>query len=436
MKKSSAPLIMLFIIRNSLALVLGAMLSVASAREWTSADGRVMEAELLGYEAGEVTLQRPDKTRVRVRLDLLSEGDRNFIESWRSSRTETEQLPPVLWPATVVGPTIQVSPPEERDGLFVFQSPRFQFASDAKVSASVMTDFANNAEGVVRFFQALPLRFPPPGDERYRARLFQKRETYEAAGGAVNSAGYYQFHPERGGELLVPWESLGIEAFLDQNTKARHYDPNVLIHELAHQATGDYLPLMPSWLREGLAEYCVALRDSSGVYRFTQRERTDGLKKRLEYHAVGIRNRGGLDPAGSGGRSQPLASPLLLPSGIVALPESAWSTAGFEESELGLLQKRYATAMVIVAHLFHEADEGEATRMRLYGAALEKARLFVATRGREGSLPEGVGDGRRLDWDNLQVALVKTLLPDEALARLDEEVAETCRKWTLPAFER
>lgn len=54
--------------------------SPASARKWTSSDGKFStEAELVEYADGKVTLQKADDQRITVPLAKLSPADRRFV---------------------------------------------------------------------------------------------------------------------------------------------------------------------------------------------------------------------------------------------------------------------------------------------------------------------------------------------------------------------
>lgn len=53
---------------------------VANWRTWTTADGKYkVEAKFVKFAAGTVTLEKKDRTTVDVKLDVLSEGDQDFV---------------------------------------------------------------------------------------------------------------------------------------------------------------------------------------------------------------------------------------------------------------------------------------------------------------------------------------------------------------------
>ena len=53
--------------------------SARAVRTWTDAGGRTLQAALLGFDSGQVTLQFPDGKTVRLQAMQLSAADRDFI---------------------------------------------------------------------------------------------------------------------------------------------------------------------------------------------------------------------------------------------------------------------------------------------------------------------------------------------------------------------
>lgn len=56
-----------------------------SFRTWTSAKGQFsLDAKLVSFANGKVTLERRDGKEVKVEIERLSESDKDFVERWRS----------------------------------------------------------------------------------------------------------------------------------------------------------------------------------------------------------------------------------------------------------------------------------------------------------------------------------------------------------------
>jgi predicted peptidase len=83
-----------------LVSVVAALLLVAvpaQSRTWTSSDGRTIEAELVQWKDGKVTLKRTADNRiVTLKLDALSELDQAYLLEQASKPAPTAELKPVV----------------------------------------------------------------------------------------------------------------------------------------------------------------------------------------------------------------------------------------------------------------------------------------------------------------------------------------------------
>jgi hypothetical protein len=64
-------------------LALQASLGFAETREWTSADGRKIIAELVSSQDGQVTLRRDDGKTFTIGTAALSKADADFVATWK-----------------------------------------------------------------------------------------------------------------------------------------------------------------------------------------------------------------------------------------------------------------------------------------------------------------------------------------------------------------
>ena len=129
---------------------------------------------------------------------------------------------------------------------------------------------------------------PPAGNTHFRGRFLGEREfdTLAAEKTVViqgqRVVGLYLTQEK---ELLVPYSSLGAKLNGSRMTLRKSSDTSTLIHEIVHQVMHDWLPLMPTWFAEGIAEYLAAVPYQNGRFEFRNAER--GLKFRLEeQHAM------------------------------------------------------------------------------------------------------------------------------------------------------
>ena len=252
-----------------------------SAREWRHTDGRTITAALLGVERGSAVLRMAGNQRTEVPLSNLSESDRQWIETWKRDRTPEEALPPVNWPRVVTRPLPSIEGPVIEGTDFIFRTPHYQFVGDAELSIAAVQDFATVAEATWSLLRTWPLRAPDTGSTPLTARIYRDRDAYERAGGPPDSAGVFTGRFGRRGVLLVPFESIGIEAFQGHFTKSAAYRPRVLVHEMTHQIYAPVIRFLPLWLNEGLAEYVALIPYQNGTFRLDRDSMRHALAQRL-----------------------------------------------------------------------------------------------------------------------------------------------------------
>lgn len=373
----------------SVLLFLGTSLT---AREWKDSAGRKIEAEILGIEQGSAVVILSSKQRAVLPIAKLSSDDQAWLKNWAKGRSPAQQLPLPVWPETVSQPEIKLTGGKSKDGSFVFNSPHYQFDSDAEVSVAVMNDFATVAEGTLRLIYSLPLHFAPLESRSFGARICQSRTTYERAGGPPGSAGVFLMGNMSGqGVLLVPFESLGIEKFAGHNTKSYDYHSTVLIHEMAHQTTAELLPLMPKWVAEGLAEYAGNMIYRNGVFYLGARERLQALHMRLESYDKLTREKDARVMASPSSKLATSISPaplqfsegwIMRPSELVKKTDRDWTTNVNSRAAHIQLHRMYLSSMFLLHYYLHMADNGEARRIRLYFDELAIDSAWFRTQGR------------------------------------------------------
>ena len=257
------------------------------------------------------------------------------------------------WPTLVQQPDVAMQQEGERDGGAIFRSEHFEFWVESVPSLALMNDFARCAEATRRLWQSLPLDLPPPAEGAGRARveIWRTAEAYAKAGGPPNTAGSFRRgRDEAVGKLLVNAESLGVEAFNGTVTKAAGYRPKVLIHELSHQATADWLPFIPTWLAEGLAEYGAIMPYANGAFRLD----ADALRTALRRHADYYRSspdQGGVRRRESGIGGTGKLERWLLP--IDQLLDAERVAADLASGGLVEAHRVYFTALLLTFYLIH-----------------------------------------------------------------------------------
>ena len=382
-----------------------------SAREWKNADGRTIEAEMLGMEKDRAIVVLPNKQRASLRARDLSVEDQNWIKQWAEGKSPLQILPPPPpWPANVQQPPIFVKGGAQQEGMFLFRSPKYEFVCDSEMSTAVMNDFATVAEGTIRLLYSLPVTLPSLEGKTFQARILRSRETYLRAGGPEGSAGVFITSGRGDGVLLVPVESMGIVSFMGKNTKGNDYKATVLIHEMAHQITAELIPLMPRWMTEGIAEYAAMIPYRNGVFYLGERERVLAMRQRIEFYQQLTRM--GVDFRGSW---------VMKPSELLRTPEGDWNTAVETHEAQIMLHRLYISSMYVVHYFMHLADNGDARRVRNYFHVLGDGALWLHSRGRQGSLPEEVERRNPDSLDEVRGIFLRSLFTQEELSTIDAD---------------
>jgi len=345
-------------------------------RLWTSDDGRRLEARLLGLERGDPVVLDAEGSRRRLPLERLSEGDREWLSEWRATRSGEEAQAPLARPERVRHPPVKLAKDAEDDGrLHRYAGPVYDIEVDHELPLATVEALATMAEATVRLVDQLPLSLPPRGERRYLARLFATREGFEQGGGSPGQAGW--FHTGdigRPGALLVPVESLGLAGGPGDAGSAT--PGHVLRHEIAHQATAAVNPLIPHWLREGLAEVVARTPYRDGVFELGERALVDSLRRRQEEM-----RRIGAEPDAFG-RAGAARTNVPLPE-LVAREGEGWGQLPIPEQH-----RLYFTAQVLTTWFLYLEGDGEARRLRALFDTVSEASVYLMTRGVEGSWPD------------------------------------------------
>ncbi|MDR2981049.1 MAG: hypothetical protein LBV12_02245 [Puniceicoccales bacterium] len=189
---------------------------------------------------------------------------------------------PKEWPrSTRVEPGFEVKVIKEdaATNTYVYQTPHFEFHSDAKLMVSLVRDFSLIFESTLLAVKNNPLGLNPRmGEPRYQVKLFKNREDYLADGGMKGSAGIYMGSRK---QILVPLESLNVRIQGKSATRGKGGDNDTLVHEITHQVMHDWLRYLPMWCVEGMAEYMRAIPYRNGIFncsRISPKEYAQNLK--------------------------------------------------------------------------------------------------------------------------------------------------------------
>ena len=371
----------------------------ASAREWTDVSGRKMEGRLLQHEAGEVTIKRAvDGRVVTFSTELLSAGDQDFLRTLRApdqadaSDGEEENFSGLEWPRRTRlsrdyrDYDVEVVREDSAAGIYIYQTPNFEFKSDVKLARKVVRSFGKVFEGTLAAMQAFPLKWAPKvAGPRFRARLFEHQADYLAGGGLPNSGGIY-FAAKR--EIWLPLSSLGMRKTSSRYTFDGEGERSTLIHEITHQVHHEWLNRLPTWMTEGLAVYMESIPEDDGEFSFDKQDIQGFVNSRDRGHDIRM-----MDPAR-----------------LMGMSAREWS-ANFAKNPTAL-RRQYLSAFMLFHYFLHFDGRGDGKRIWAYVRAIEAGQPEAKAR-------ELLFDGR--DNDQLIKAITRAYRRERIKVKMGDE---------------
>jgi len=239
------------------------LLANEAERTWTSSDGKQIQGALIDYDGEEVQLQVGNSI-YKFEVSRLSPEDQKYLKAWMNQPANVKVGE---WPDFVGVEDLEVTiVKEDADAKqYVYRSNHFEFRTSARLSTAVVKEFAAIFEATFETVKALPVGFAPKPRESgyYLTELYETRQEYEEAGGPPGSGGVFT---SRGNKIMIPMNQLGV-SWTGRRWIVEHRDNNdTLKHEITHQVTAEWLPLLPVWFIEGIAEYIAAARYNEGRY--------------------------------------------------------------------------------------------------------------------------------------------------------------------------
>jgi hypothetical protein len=258
-------------------LVLGVAQVQAESRTWTNSSGKTIQAEFGGVSAGQVKLMLAEGKQASVPLASLSAEDQAWIRIQPAPASNASRVPAEKrrMPDQVKEPllytTIRVV--REEPGNCLYESGHFQFKTTAKLGVALMKDVCRAFESTYELVRLMPWGIQPKPEEgrtKFQAELYETRQQYLATGAPSWSAGVYSLKDK---VFRIPFGELGIS---DQPGAGGAYyrkgeiNNDTITHEITHQMMHEYVPYMPAWLVEGLAEYTSNLPYRGGVFQLSE----------------------------------------------------------------------------------------------------------------------------------------------------------------------
>lgn len=252
----------------------------SETRPWTNAQGKQIQADFGGIKDGNVTLILAGGQSATVPLTSLSAADQAWVRENASKailsvtdpadaaraplekrRMPTEVKEPMLY--------MNIKVVKEEMGECIYESGHFQFKTSAKLGAILMKDVCRAFESTYELVRLMPWGIvpkPEEGRKKFQAELFATREQYLATGAPTWSAGVYV---RKDKVFRMPFAELGISDTPGANGayyRRGEINNDTITHEITHQMMHEYLPYMPVWLIEGLAEYTSNIGYKGGIF--------------------------------------------------------------------------------------------------------------------------------------------------------------------------
>ncbi len=337
----------------------------AEVRSWTLANGdKTFDAEYVDAEDDRVILLIKGKEK-KIKLSRLSEEDQEYIRQQAQQNAEHRTNSNFMgkWPSsTLMEDKLRAKAvkEEDNDGKFIYETTHFRFYSPAKLALSTVSEMGRVFEGTYTACRAMPLNFPcrrfdvenedeafndDDEKEKLEAHLFLTKADYarEVGPNFAQSAGLF-----RNTEILVPFESLGIEKKGSSYAMSSggKLDTGTLIHELTHQMSllgVDYD--VPIWFAEGIAEYMRLATYKRGRFNFKN------IRKNMIPYIVG----------GPGIAGRQLGKHIDAPSLEKVLNKSV---PEFQAAHGEEIQFNYGFSAMLVYYFIHLDGKGDGARLK------------------------------------------------------------------------
>lgn len=338
--------------------------SALSARVWTDASGRTVEAEFLELLEDRVRIKRIQDNRVfSLPLDQLSQRDRAWLAEKRNAAEDhagadgAVQFEGLDWPRRTRLPDdydVEVVEEDNKLGVYLYRTPNFEFRSEVKLARKVVREFGKIFEGTLAAMEAFPLDWKiDRKDAHYQARLFEDTASYLKAGGLPNSAGLYL--PSKR-EIYVPISSLGLRQVSSTYTFGASGDRSTLIHEITHQVHHDWLGSLFPWFVEGLAVYMESVPEDDGEFHFDDQDLFAYFRR--------------FSPSGE--------ITMVDPVRLISLSHAEW-TANFSRNPAALLTY-YQSAFLLTHYFLHLDGNEDGARIWSYISRIERGEAEISAR--------------------------------------------------------
>ncbi|MDF1825845.1 MAG: hypothetical protein P1U68_14455 [Verrucomicrobiales bacterium] len=305
------------------------VLASSAGREWQRVDGTSFDADFFFKDSRETWFKDHEGKLYVLENTEVSSEDREFIERLEGYLTDLKFQP---WPRQI----LPVEGVRLTGGPETYRTLNFQLFSGGSDQALV-NETGTILENAYHMIGQLPLPLdpsPPQPLKHFTVRMLDRAQFESSFGNSVKNLypekvkGAYMAKPR---ELWLPLDASPAPDFTA-----------TLVHEMAHQSMHDWLPLLPLWFIEGMAEYLATIPYQNQIFRFDQSE--SGLREVLKSR---------------------YGSPPLR----IAHPARILSTESWDNSS-----NDYLSSLFLVFYLAEYDRDGKGTGLQAYLGEIEKAR--------------------------------------------------------------
>lgn len=163
-------------------------------------------------------------------------------------------------------------------GRFIYQTNSFRIVTFRRHDHTLMTDFTKCLESVPLALRNIPVPlYAPSKKQKGQLLIVGHNEDYLAAGGAKNTAGYYDGAKN---QTIINWTHFRNDTTPTRILQEPAFD--LIIHELTHLSMHNLMWKCQPWLTEGIAEYMAASHIGRGNFDFSRIDHA--IRKRIEKH--------------------------------------------------------------------------------------------------------------------------------------------------------
>lgn len=222
----------------------------------------------------------------------------------------------------------------EKNGAFHYRTKHYRIESDQALNTTLLKKFTRSIESVAIVLGRIPLPLTWAAQKDLPLiKICATPETFRAAGGPVNAAGFYDGHHQH---VLI----LKSQFFRPAKSSRLGAKPDfpLLVHELVHLHMHGYLGRTSPWFHEGVAEYLAAAHGLAGNFDFTKME--SNIRRRIERYQ---------NPELSTTRVTKLPA-------LVSRDAHDWR-AQIEGNNSYKLLEPYSASLLLIHYYFHGGDE-------------------------------------------------------------------------------